>query len=462
VLLSAWFMGQFDFFVVNVAAPSLERSLRSGPTMLELVVGGYAFAYASGMITGGRLGDLFGHRRMFIIGVAAFAAASLLCGLAGTSAELIGARLAQGLAGSIMVPQVLGTITSEFDPRDRPRAVAWYGVAGGVAAIAAQVLGGWLLAADVLGLGWRVIFLINVPIGVLAAAASLRLLPRPRVVHHARLDLPGAAGVAVSLALLLVPLTLGRTEGWPPWTWVSIGCAFGVAALTGWWMRALRRRGGSPVMDTALFRMPAFAAGAAANVAFMAYFASFMFVLTLLLQSGFGLSPFQAGLAFAPMGCAFSATSLLGRVLVARYGRGIIPLGSAITAAGLIIFTTRPALPLVIVAATVMGTGNGLVLPQLIGIVLARIPAGQSGMAAGMLTTAQQFAASAGVTIIGTAFFAALGSSGYRGAAGLTAFVLIGLVALVAALVGLIALRDRGETRAGLPPPSRTGARRDL
>jgi len=446
VLLSAYFMAQFDFFVVNVAAPSFERSLRAGPVALELIVGGYAFAYASGMITAGRLGDMLGHRRMFIAGVLAFTVASLLCGLAQNPAELVTARLLQGLAGAMMVPQVLGTITATFPARDRPRAIAWFGVTGGVASVSGQVFGGWLVGADVLGLGWRAIFLVNVPVGLLAAVAARRVLEhraaRPGA-PRARLDLPGAAGVTASLALVLVPLALGRTTGWPAWTWACLGCGLAAAGLTGYWQRTLRQRGGQPVLETTLFRLPTYAAGTAAGVAFLAYFASFMFTLTLMLQGGFGLSPFRAGLAFAPMGVAFSITALLGRPLAARYGQRVVGAGCAIAAAGLTLFTVHPGVALVIVAAGMVGAGNGLVLPQLMGTALTQVRSAQAGVGAGMLTTAQQFAGSAGVTLIGTVFFSVLGTGDYAGAARATAIIYLALIALVAALVALIAVRVR-------------------
>jgi len=446
VLLSAYFMAQFDFFVVNVAAPSFERSLRAGPVALELIIGGYAFAYAAGMITAGRLGDMLGHRRMFIAGVLGFTVASLLCGLAQNPAELVTARLLQGLAGAVMVPQVLGTITAAFPRQDRPRAIAWFGVTGGVASVAGQVFGGWLLSANVLGLGWRAIFLVNVPIGLLAAVAARRFLA-PRAARPgapgSRLDLPGAAGVTAALALVLVPLALGRTASWPAWTWACMACGLAAAALTGYWQRTLRRRGGQPILETALFGVPTYAAGTAASVAFLAYFASFMFTLTLLLQGGFGLTPFRAGLAFAPMGVTFSVAALLGRPLVARYGRRIIGLGCAIAAAGLIMLTVHPGLALVIVAAGTVGAGNGLVLPQLNGTALTQVNPRQAGVGSGMLTTAQQFAGSAGVTIIGTVFFSVLGAGDYAGAARVTAIIYLVLTAIVAALVALIAVRDR-------------------
>src|SRR6266567_1045277 len=165
VVLLAMFMAGFDIWVVNVAAPSLQRDLHVSDAALQLIVGGYAFMYASGMVTGGRMGDLVGYRRMFMIGVATFAAASLLCGLAQSPAELIGARLLQGLTGAAMVPQVLALITATFPAPERSRALAWFGVTMGLAFVSGQILGGLLLQANILGLGWRAIFLVNVPVG---------------------------------------------------------------------------------------------------------------------------------------------------------------------------------------------------------------------------------------------------------------------------------------------------------
>ncbi|MEU7258085.1 MFS transporter [Streptomyces rimosus] len=418
VLLSAWFMAQFDFFVVNVAAPSLEHDLHTGPAALELIVGGYAFAYASGMITGGRLGDLFGHRRTFVAGLAAFAVTSLLCGIAVSPGQLVGARLLQGFAGAVMVPQVLATITATFPAHARGRAMAWYGVAGGSASVAGQVLGGLLLDADVLGLGWRILFLVNVPIGVAAAVLAMRFLPAVRPARRARLDLLGASGVALALGLVLVPLAMGRTAGWPVWTWLCLAAAVPVGAATVYWQRTLTARGGDPVVDLTLFREGSYLAGVVAQAAFMAYWASLMFTLTLLLQGGFGLGPFEAGLAFAPTGVCFAGSSLLSRPLVQRYGLRILQLGSVVTVTGLaaltLVLALRPdrgALPWVILTMAVAGVGNGLTFPQLIGASLVRVPARRAGTGAGVLTTAQQFGGAAGVAVIGAAFFALAGPS---------------------------------------------------
>jgi EmrB/QacA subfamily drug resistance transporter len=447
VLLSAWFMAQFDFFVVNVAAPSFQEQLGAGPAALQLIVGGYIFAYAGGMITGGRLGDLYGYRRVFVGGMVAFTIASLLCGIAANPGQLIVARLVQGVTAAMMVPQVLAVITSVFAAEARPRALGWYGAAGGLGSIAGQVLGGLLVTADVFGLGWRIIFLINVPIGAVAALLAVRLLPRTEPGHRARLDPLGAAGIAATLALVLVPLVLGHDAGWPAWTWVCIAAALPAGAATVAWQRSLRARGGQPILDMSLFRVPSYVAGLAAAAAFLAYFASFMFTLTLLLQEGLRLTAFQAGLAFGPMGVTFTTTALLGSRLMARYGLRVVAFGAAIIVVGLLLLATRlhsgdvhAGLPWIIVLIALVGSGNGLVLPHLIGVALVRVRPRQAGVGAGILTTAQQFAGSAGIAVIGTVFFAVAGLHPIGGdyARAMTASLLIdiSLVVLVIALVG--------------------------
>src|SRR6266567_2963030 len=249
VVLLAMFMAGFDIWVVNVAAPSLQRDLHVSDAALQLIVGGYAFMYASGMVTGGRLGDLVGYRRLFMIGVVSFAAASLLCGLAQSSTELVAARLIQGLTGAVMVPQVLALITATFPVAERSRALAWFGVTMGVGFVSGQILGGGLIQANIFGLGWRAIFLVNVPVGVLAVIVASIVVPHAQGRHRPRLDPLGAVGVSAAIALALVPLTLGRDEGWPPWTWASLAAALPVLALTVAWERHLTRRGGEPLLD---------------------------------------------------------------------------------------------------------------------------------------------------------------------------------------------------------------------
>ncbi|HEU5157290.1 MAG TPA: MFS transporter [Streptosporangiaceae bacterium] len=447
VLLSAWFMAQFDFFVVNVAAPSFQRDLGAGPAALQLIVGGYIFAYAGGMITGGRLGDLYGYRRLFIGGMIAFTVASVLCGVAAEPAQLVVARLVQGFTAAMMVPQVLAVITSVFPAETRARALGWYGAAGGFGSIAGQVLGGLLLDADIFGLGWRAIFLVNLPVGVIGAVLAARLLPRLEPGHRARLDPLGAIGIAATLALLLVPLVLGHEEGWPAWTWICMAAAVPVGAATIAWQRRLGARGGQPILDLALFRVRSYVAGIAAAAAFLAYFASFMFTLTLLLQDGLGLSALHAGLAFAPMGVMFSTTALLGSRLVGRYGLRVVVFGAMLTVVCLLLLALRlyaadagAGLAWIIVLIALAGSGNGLVIPHLIGVALVGVRPHQAGVGSGILTTAQQFAGSAGIAVIGTVFFTVVSArpvaADFTRAMTWSLLIDIGLLLLVIALVG--------------------------
>jgi EmrB/QacA subfamily drug resistance transporter len=437
-LLSAMFMAQFDFFVVNVAAPSLERDLNTGAASLTLVVGGYAFAYASGMVTGGRLGDMYGHRRVFVAGVLAFAVTSLLCGVSLNAGELIGSRLLQGFAGALMVPQVLAVITAHFPAERRPKAVATYGMAAGLGAIAGQVLGGALVEWNVAGLGWRSIFLVNVPIGLVAAFFAWRVLPRHEQARRIPLDPLGALGLSTSLALVLVPLSLGQSQGWPLWCWVCMAAGVPVGLATLKWQRVVAERGGSPILDLRLFASPSFRAGMVANTAFMLYFGSFMFTLTLLLQLGLGLDPLQAGLVFSPMGVAFSVTSLLGPRILARFGVGALVAASAVTAAGLLLLTARlwaggtdGSLPWAVVALCLVGLGNGVVLPSLIRTALMKVQPAQAGVASGALVTAQQFASSAGVAVLGALFFALVDGHHYGRAMASTAAIDMAMVLAV-------------------------------
>lgn len=415
VVLLATALAQFDFFVVNVAAPSLASELKAGPAALELVVSGYAFTFAGAMITGGRLGDLVGYRRMFVIGMLGFAFTSLLCGVAQNPAQLVGARLLQGLAGAMMVPQVLAIINTAIEPRHRPAAMGWFGAANGIASISGQVLGGLLIQANLFGLGWRIIFLLNGPVVAVAVPLALRFLPRHShtVETRARLDLVGAGLISITMAMVLVPLTLGAGAGWPLWSFLCLGLAVLVGAATVWSQRSLRRRGGSPVMDLSLFAVSSFRSGMAATALFMGQFAAFMFTLTLMLQQGRGMSPFHAGLAFAPMGVAFVACSLLSQRVMGRIGPKVVGMGAGLTAVGLVVtavllLTAPEPGPLIIwllAGFALVGAGNGFTMPPLVGLTLAGVHRQRAGTGAGMLTTVQQFAGAIGVAILGTLYF---------------------------------------------------------
>lgn len=470
LILTGTFMYGFDFNVVNVALPSLQRDLHAGTAALELVTGGYAFSYAAGLVTGGRLGDLFGCRRMFTVGMAAFAVASLLCGLAHDSAELAGARLVQGLAAAVMVPQVLAMITAMFPAAERPRALAWFGVTAGVSGLCGQVLGGLLLSADVLGLSWRVIFFINVPVGVLVVAVAARLVPGVATRRQARLDPVGVAGISAALALALAPLILGRDQGWPAWTWACLASSAPVMAAALAWERRLTRAGGQPLVDLSLLRQRSFASGLALSGAFMAAFTSSVFTASLLLQDGLGLSALRAGLSFGPMALTGIAAPLIGRRLIPRYGPfRLMQAGSLISAAGLLALALALralggdiTLAWIITVLAVTGLGNMLMLPALIGTALAGVRPEQAGIASGTLNTTQQFAGAAGIAALGAVFFAALGPrpgrAAYAHATATTLWIDIGLTLVITAMSFAFAPR-RADAPAGGAPAGRAGAR---
>ncbi|NEB80093.1 MFS transporter [Streptomyces sp. SID14478] len=441
VVLTGAFMGSFDLFVVNVATEALRADLHASDAALELVVSGYAFAYAAGLITGGRLGDRFGYRRTFVAGMAAFTLTSLLCGLAQDSGQLVAARLAQGLAAAVMVPQVLSLATARFPPEHRGRATAWNGAVSGLGAIAGQLLGGLLLQADVLGLGWRAVFLVNVPVGVVAALLAWRMLP-PLAGARRPFDVTGAVGVTACLALLLMPLALGRDTGWPPWTWLCLAAVAPVGRLTWRGQRALRARGGEPVLNPTLFHNRPYVALVAALGSFQLYFGAYMFTLALLLQAGLGASPLTAGAAFVPQAVLFTVGSLASGRLKARSGRLGPAAGGALVLTGLALLAAQltwsdaPSPAALVPALALNGLGNGLLMPALIGAALTRVTPTQAGAASGLLNTANQAASSLGVALLGIMFFTVSGPGLRDAAAGMVA-VSGAFAALVAAASGV-------------------------
>jgi EmrB/QacA subfamily drug resistance transporter len=461
VIMAAFFMYGFDGNVVNVAIPSLQHELHAGPAALELIVGGYVFAYAAGLVTGGRLGDLFGYRRMFLVGMAAFTVASALCALAANPAELVGARLLQGLTAAAMVPQVLALVTATFPADERARALSWYGVTGGLSGICGQVLGGLILVANVFDLGWRTIFLVNVPIGLIVLGFAVRLLPKATAGRRPGLDMVGVLGISGSLALALVPLVLGRDLGWPVWAWVLLVASVPAMTLAILWERRLARGGGQPLLDVALFASRIFNAGLAINAAFMLFFTSTIFVLSLVLQDGLGLSALRAGLAFAPMALLAMAASLGGRRLVARYGLRVLTAGCVISglsvllaALSLQVLGGRISVPWLVISLALMGFGNGLILPSLVGAPLAGVRPAQAGVASGMLATTQQFASVTGVAVVGALFFTVLGShpgrADYASAAEVAAWIAVGVIVVMIVLVQVLA-RATAAARVATP-----------
>jgi EmrB/QacA subfamily drug resistance transporter len=450
VALSATLMYGFDFNVVNVAIPSVRHDLHAGPASLELVVGGYAFTYAAGLVTGGRLGDLFGYRTMFLAGMAGFTVASVACGLAGTPGELVAARLVQGLTAAAMVPQVFALITSVFPVEERTRALAWFSVTASLSGLLGQVVGGLLLDANVFGLGWRVAFFVNLPVGVIVLGLARRLLPRTTSLRRPSLDPVGVVAVSGSLALALIPLTLGRGEGWPPWTWVLLAASAPAMILALVYERRLAGRGGDPLVDLALVRLRTFGAGLGIAAAFMAYFTSSVFVMSLLLQDGLGLTPLQAGLSFAPMALLAMAAPFLGRRMIITFGAPtaivcgcvVNTVATALLASLLALQGGNVSVGWLIAGLGLVGLGNTFILPTYLGAALSDVRPDQAGAASGTLNTTQQFAGSAGLAIIGAVFFTALGPhpgrAQYAHAAQIAIWIDLGLVIAMAALTAFL------------------------
>ncbi|GAB3355900.1 MFS transporter [Amycolatopsis echigonensis] len=433
-----------DFFIVNVALPTIDADLHASTATLELVVAGYGIAYAVLLVLGGRLGDTFGRRKLFLLGLILFTLTSLACGVAPDAATLVIARVAQGAASAMLLPQVLSIIQAGTSGERRSRAIGLFGATGGIATVIGQLLGGALVAANLWDLSWRPIFLVNVPIGLIGLLLARRTVPDSRASNPLGVDRWGTALLAVSLLSLLIPIMEGRALGWPWWSIALLVlfpfAAYGFARVE----RKLEAAGGTPLLPPALLRTASVRHGLTVAVPFFCTFGSFMFVYAVTLQNGLHLGPLGAGLALTPMAVAYFTTSLVSSHLVTRFGRKIVPIGGLILAVGLLalagtallewpdlsIWQLAPAMVLI-------GVGNGLAMSTLFRVVLSRVPADLAGVGGGVLTTTQQTSLALGVAVLGS-LFASLSVPGVLGYQG--AFVLvIGILAALALLVSGLA-----------------------
>ncbi|HJS84038.1 MAG TPA: MFS transporter [Acetobacteraceae bacterium] len=442
VILAGTFMVVLDFFIVNVAIPSMQRELRAGTAEIEWVVAGYSLAYAALLIPGGRLGDIHGRRFVFALGLAAFTLASAACGLAPNTVALILARAAQGVGAALLAPQVLAILGAAYPGADRPRAFAAYGLVLGLASACGQLIGGLLIEADVLGLGWRACFLVNVPVGLLALALTSVTVPESRAASGRQLDLLGATLVTLGIVGALLPLIEGRAQGWPSWTWLCFAAAAVLLAA----FVVSQRRVAAPLLDAALFQVRRFGIGLLAVLALFGGVASFFLVLALYLQQGRGLAPLPSGMVFTTMALSFSASSLAAGPIGRCLGRPPLLIGALGMALGLgalrvtvgLIGVGGPA-SLLVPALLIDGAGMGLVMAPLVATVLAGLPDRLGGAAAGVLAAVQQLANALGVALIGLVFFGALGHDPERAAyAGAFSASLSCLVALALALAALV------------------------
>lgn len=409
-LLAALALEIVDLTIVNTVLPAIEHDLRAGSAQSQWVIAAYSLSFAVLLILGGRLGDLFGGRRMFLLGVGGFTASSLLCGLAATPDHLIAARALQGVTGAMMAPQVMTMIQLLYDPVERIGRIAWFGVVGGLSAIVGPLLGGVLIALNLFGLGWRAVFLLNVPIGLLAVLAGIALLPRAERHPDRRIDLVGTVLFGAGLFAFLFPMIQEKRHGFD-------------AAMVVWWLAALglagaglihqrrrQRKGQATVIEPGMFANDTFRLGVLISLGFSAANTGFLFVFAYALQRDLGFSALQTGLLHVPFsaGVMFAMAFLVRRFL-AQYGRLVLIVGAIIMGAGcmgilgwMALGAVRPVLliPVLLLA----GVGMGLVSGPLGAVSVARVERQQAGSASGIIKTVQQMGGALGIALVGSAY----------------------------------------------------------
>ena len=444
VLIVGALMDMIDVTIVNVALPSIQRDLHASATQLEWVVSGYMLAFAAALIIAGNLGDKFGRKRVFLAGAALFGLASLAAGLSGSGAELIAARIVQGVAAAAMAPQVLATFRAIFGRAERGKAFGIYGAMLGFASAIGLVLGGLLTGANLFGWEWRSVFFVNVPVAVAALIAGARLVPETKDPGARRPFVAGAVLLAGSLVAIVYPLLEGRQLGWPAWVWPLM--AAGVAGLVVLGLIEARRTSTAvaPLLRAGLFRVPAFAAGMGVQLAFFAGMQGFFIAFALWLQAGEHFSPLKAGLTAVAFSVGSFIAAPVAVPLAQKAGRRILAGGAVLMVAGIggvalaaphvgVNGSPWPIVPGLVVS----GAGLALLVIPLVNVVLAAVPAEVAGGASGLFSTAQQLGGALGVALLGSVFFGYLNGHSFEAALvhtapyAMGAFALCGVLALL-------------------------------
>ena len=411
ILLGGSFLPPLDFFIVNIAMPSIRAGLHAAPATVQLVISAYAASYAVFLITGGRLGDLYGRRRVFVLGLLGFAGASALCGLAWSSAMLILGRMLQGLTAAAMAPQSLASIHALFPASEKGRALGYYGVTFGFAAVVGQMLGGALIAANPFGLGWRSVFLVNLPVVAIAVPCALLLIRESRAERRPRLDGRGVVLLAAGLSALVVPLIEGRERGWPIWC-IALLVGF-LPLLALFWRhehRVVRQRG-DPLVVPALLRAPGLLRSLAAILCFYAI-AAFFLTFSIYEQSSLGRSPWHAGLALLPLAIGFMLGPLTSSRLYLQMGARTPVFGMALEVVSLTVvaFAVHAGVTDFLAPALFgLGFGQGIALPTLVRATIGKVEGNSAGLVAGLVSTALQVSAALSVAVIGSLFYMVLG-----------------------------------------------------
>ncbi|MFL6062629.1 MAG: MFS transporter [Marmoricola sp.] len=418
VVMVADVMDLLDATIANLAGPSIRQDIGGGETTLQWVLAAYTLTFAVGLITSARAGDLFGRRPLFVIGMVGFTVASLACGLAPTATLLIAARVAQGFFGAVMIPQGFAMVKSSFAEADLQKAFIPFGPVMGLAAVLGPILAGFLLDADLFGTGWRAIFWVNVPVGLVASYLAIRYLPRHLGRDRAaRLDPLGTTLLTVASLTLIYPLVQGHDQGWPAWMFLLLG-ASGLLWLAFAWSE---RRTSHPVIERSLMSNRAFLGGLVFLGTFFTAMSGFMLTINLFLQYGLSFTPLHTGLALSPwaLGMAVGA-AVSGAALGPRFGRRVLHGGLLVVVAGL-------ALVWLSVGAHGMGTsgwdlapgffltglGSGAIFAPLFDLILAGLGDHEVGSGSGVLNAVQQFCGALGVAVLGSLFFGLLPGHGF-------------------------------------------------
>ncbi|MFF7950707.1 MFS transporter [Streptomyces griseorubiginosus] len=417
IVMTAAFMDLVDVTIVNIAIPSIRQDAGASVSQIQWITAGYALAFAAGLITGGRLGDIHGRKRLFLVGIGGFTLASALCGFAANPEMLVAARILQGGMAAMMVPQVLSIVHATFPAHERGKVFGLFGAVVGLGAVSGPLLGALLTEWNLFGLEWRPIFLINLPVGIAGLVLGSRFITESKAPRALKLDLVGVAMVVLGLLMLLYPLTRGEELDWPLWGYVSmVGAPLVFAALVAY-ERRKAARDGSPLVELSLFKVKSFAAGIAVQTVFGVGLGIFFLVWTLYMQTGLGWTPLRAGLTGVPFSLAVStAAGLSVQQLVPRFGRKVLQAGALLMAAGVLLYlweadrygmgirSWQMALPLI-----VMGVGMGLIVAPLTDAVLSEVPKEHAGSASGLINTVQQMGNALGLGLVSVVFFGVIG-----------------------------------------------------
>lgn len=465
-ILLAQFMSLLDVTIVNVALPTLQKDMGATASDIEWVVAGFILIFALGLLPLGRLGDIIGKKKMFIGGVAFFTVSSILCGIAPNIEFLIAARFLQGAAGAVMVPQVLSIAQTIFPPHERSAAFSLFGLTAGLATVTGPLVGGVLIGADIYELAWRPIFLINVPIGLVAIVLGMRVIPSLKGDASLKIDFGGIAIVSIAMFLMIFPLIEGRNYEWAAWCFWMIGASLVFFVLFILWEGRQKKRGAAALLPIDLMKNRNFAIGTFMSIAFFSAMPSFFLIFALYLQSGYGLTPLWSGLTTMPFSVGIVVASIISGRLGFRWQKQRITTGLFLLFCG-IFFVRYTAISIgeemhygIFVAPLVVaGIGLGIAISSLFQTILAGVPVKDAGSGSGALQALQQAGGALGVAIVSEIFFSSLNAEFASGATppeafreALTASTIYNLVAYVFVIVCVFLLKNPSRTGYGQPP----------